>query len=92
MAKHKQKEHEKIRAEIEQAKKDKQRNVLYSLRTGCDDTINKGGTKVKAMENFCKYVKHGCDGTKKHKTNRSKQCNFFGMTDVEIIGECFFYL
>ena len=38
MAKRNKKEHEKIRAHLEQARIDQARNATYSSRTGCDDT------------------------------------------------------
>lgn len=90
IAKQKQKEHEKIRAELEQTKKGRWRNALYSSMTACDDT-GKGssGTGVKVAENLCTYNKYGCGGANKHKTNRCKHCIFFGRTDDEIIGEYF---
>ena len=72
MAKRKKKEHEKICAHIEQAKRDKARNATYSSRTGCDDITDNNKKARKVSPSLCKYAKHGCPGAKKHKTNGSK--------------------
>ena len=87
MAKRKKKEHEKIRAHIEQAKRDKARNATYSSRTGCDNTTDSNKKAQEVATSLCIYAKYGCLGAKKHKTNRSRQCIFYEMTKEEIIGE-----
>ena len=47
MAKHKKKEHEKIRAHLDQARIDQARNATYSSRPRCDGTTTDKRKKVK---------------------------------------------
>ena len=44
-----------------------------------------------AAVNICEFSNYGCPGAKKHKTNRSKHCIFFGMKKDEVIGECIYF-
>ena len=87
MAKRKKKEHEKVRAHLEQVKRDQQRNATYTSRTGCEIERETSDKVESAAANCCKYRDYGCSGQKKHKTNRSKLCKFYGMTHAEIIGK-----
>ena len=94
MAKRKKKEHEKIRAQIEQAKNDAKRNATYTSRTGCEieEKNNKRKRSQDANVNICKYAEYGCTGASSHKTNRSKKCLFYGISHNEILGEFVFFL
>ena len=62
MAKRKKKEHEKIRAQIEQVKNDAKRNATYTSRTGCEiePNNNKRKRSAGADVNHCKYTEYGC--------------------------------
>ena len=91
MARRKKREHEKVRAHLEQVKRDRAKNLLYESQIGCD-TGGEGRRATTPAENLCKYREHGCDGKKNHKTSRSKFCKFFGMKHEEIVGEPFFLL
>ena len=59
-------------------------NATYTSMTGCDSggSGERGGVVV----NMCKYKEYGCAGAKKHKSNRSKHCEFSGI-DHKIIGK-----
>ena len=92
MAKQKKNEHEKIRAHLEQVRRDQARNATYTSRTGCDTEVGSAGDSGgggTAAANLCKYAEYGCGGKKKHKTNRSKHCKFYGKTYDWIIGKVF---
>ena len=105
MAKLKKKEHDKIRAHLEQAKRDRERNATYTSRTGCEPDGGEsekvssrlaigvtavGAAAVGAAKNHCMYAKFGCCGAKKHKTNRSKLCKFYGMKKMKFLVRPFF--
>ena len=94
MAKRKKKEHEKIRAQIEQVKNDAKRNATYASRTGCEIEPNniKRKRSAGADVNHCQYAEYGCSGASGHKTNRSKKCLFYGVSHDEILGEFSFLL
>lgn len=111
MAKRKKTEHDKIRAHLQQAKRDRERNATYTAMTGCEphgDESQKvsgglaagvsaagatavGATAVGAAKNLCVYAKFGCCGARRHKTNRSKLCKFYGRNKIEILGETFLF-
>ena len=82
MAKRKTKEHEKIREHLESARRDKARDATYTPLTGCDGVGGGGGGGCRrrgVAVNLCKYREWGCGGKKKHKTNKSAQCEFHGI-------------
>ena len=87
MAKRKKNEHMKIRAHLEQVKRDQARNATYTSRTGCD--TDGGAVAAAATTNQCKWADYGCSGAKKHKTERSKHCKFYGKKKEWIIGKTF---
>ena len=53
--------------------------------------VGVGGDVGGAAKNQCMYAKFGCCGARKHKTNRSKLCKFYGVNHNEIIGETFLF-
>ena len=94
MAKRKKNEHMKIRAHLEQVKRDQARNATYTSRKRCDTDAGGvggggavvGGAVAVASTNHCKWAKYGCSGDGGHKTERSKKCKFTGKTKEFIIG------
>ena len=80
--KRKRLEHEKFKKEFLEHQKDVARNATYESRTGCAQS------KEKEMVSTCKHAKFGCKGKQKHKTERSKHCDYHkdklgGITLVE---------
>ena len=50
-----------------------------------------GAAAVGAVKNHCVYTEFGCCGARKHKTNRSKLCKFYGRSKIEILGATFLF-
>ena len=105
MAKRKKNEHDKIRMHLKMVQKDQARNATYTSMTGCNtaEKSNDDSRKSRGGEgggegrggagavNMCKYKEYGCGGKLKHKTNRSKHCDFSGI-EHSIIGTYFLLL
>ena len=68
--KRKRLEHEKFKMEYANYQKDVARSATYASCTGCAPSNERG------MVNTCKHAKFGCKGKHKHKSERSKHCDY----------------
>ena len=68
--KRKRLEHEKFKKEFLEHQKDVARNATYESRTGC------AKSNEKEVVSTCKHAKFGYKGKNKHKTERSKHCDY----------------